>query len=434
MNTRIAGGNRDVRDIAALWVEQGYTVEPNKGGHLTVRDKEGNYVTSLPNSPSDRRWRKNALGLFRRTVRERGPQEDKEDKNTMQGTKTGLEIPQRQVELSSRVFGALKERGWPTTMNARGEFIAEAMRTARDMFGVEGSPWGSEGSAQSALTDLLSGKRIVSERGLDVFDYITTAQPEETATVVEKQKPRGVAATGRVIEYAPKEMLERAIPLTKAMIAEIDGRNEAGVRKGHKMQFGTMKYAAVWADRTCKRTGYQPYTQNSKANHEEINSWTTRLRDLAYESGQPENMTQRVVEDVLHVVEAWAKASNQEKWQYINDPRMMNRHRISAPEGVRQVDPKPVFDKQPNGQNQKNELTDEKLRDAIAEADLDEEEVLALLQDVEPVMDDWQYTEERVHTPHVTPLHMRVLYAIVAGAERAEALDLAEEIRKLEER
>lgn len=420
MNTSIVGGNKEVRDVAALWVEQGYTVEPNKGGHLTVRDKEGNFVTSLPNSPSDHRWRKNALSLFRRTIRARGSQEAQEVTETMVGTKTNVEIPERQVELSQRVFATLKERGWPHTMNVRGEFIAEAMNTAREMYGVENSPWGSEGSAQAALTDLLSGKRIVSHRGLDIFDYITTPQGiDPEAQHNPKKELRGVAKTGRSIEYAAEADWQKAVEEAALMINEIDQVNSAGIRKGHKLNFGTMKYAAVWADRTVKRTGYQPNTRNGKENHEEINSWTTRLRDLAFNTEDVPRMTADTVADVLYITGQWAKASEQEKWQYLNDPRMGNRHRISVPEGVRQVDPVP-----------------ETPAPAVVSPKI-VEEVLAAEPDTRAMGFPVGEPESRVDTGDTIPLHMRVLWAIARPAEHMSpkaAMELADEVRKLEEK
>lgn len=55
------GNQKDVRDLLSLLPEQGFAYERTKGGHWRIRNPEGDVVSIVPGTPSDSRWRPNAL-------------------------------------------------------------------------------------------------------------------------------------------------------------------------------------------------------------------------------------------------------------------------------------------------------------------------------------------------------------------------------------
>jgi LysM repeat protein len=62
----------DAKQLKNDLTEEGFTVRLTGSGHWEVRDDHGERVTTFPQTPSDRRWRQNALGAIRRWKRSRG--------------------------------------------------------------------------------------------------------------------------------------------------------------------------------------------------------------------------------------------------------------------------------------------------------------------------------------------------------------------------
>lgn len=58
--------NKEVREIVKQIQAKGYTVEPSKGGHLIVRNADGNRVFALPSTPGRGRWKQNLITELRR--------------------------------------------------------------------------------------------------------------------------------------------------------------------------------------------------------------------------------------------------------------------------------------------------------------------------------------------------------------------------------
>lgn len=62
----------DAKRLADQLKEEGFNVKISHGGHWEVRDADGRRVCTFAQTPSDRRWRQNALGDIRRWKRSRG--------------------------------------------------------------------------------------------------------------------------------------------------------------------------------------------------------------------------------------------------------------------------------------------------------------------------------------------------------------------------
>lgn len=58
--------HKEVREIVKQLEANGYTVEQTKGGHLAVRNAEGNRVYTLPGTPGRGRWKQNLLAELKR--------------------------------------------------------------------------------------------------------------------------------------------------------------------------------------------------------------------------------------------------------------------------------------------------------------------------------------------------------------------------------
>lgn len=62
----------DAKRLKGQLEEEGFTVKLTGSGHWEVRTESGERVTTFPQTPSDRRWRQNAIGNIRRWKRSRG--------------------------------------------------------------------------------------------------------------------------------------------------------------------------------------------------------------------------------------------------------------------------------------------------------------------------------------------------------------------------
>lgn len=58
--------NKEIREIVKQLEAKGYSVRQEKGGHLIVRNAEGNRVASLPSTPGGGRWKQNLLHELKR--------------------------------------------------------------------------------------------------------------------------------------------------------------------------------------------------------------------------------------------------------------------------------------------------------------------------------------------------------------------------------
>lgn len=58
--------NRDVKDLVRELEAQGFEVRRSKKNHLKVYGLDGRLVTTLPATPSDHRWKRNALSVLRK--------------------------------------------------------------------------------------------------------------------------------------------------------------------------------------------------------------------------------------------------------------------------------------------------------------------------------------------------------------------------------
>lgn len=62
----------DARRLKDQLRHEGYVVRLTGSGHWEVRTEDGERVTTFPQTPSDRRWRQNALCNIRRWKRGQG--------------------------------------------------------------------------------------------------------------------------------------------------------------------------------------------------------------------------------------------------------------------------------------------------------------------------------------------------------------------------
>lgn len=58
--------NKELREIVKQLEAKGYSVRQEGGGHLIVRNAEGNRVWALPSTPGRGRWKQNLLHDLRR--------------------------------------------------------------------------------------------------------------------------------------------------------------------------------------------------------------------------------------------------------------------------------------------------------------------------------------------------------------------------------
>lgn len=58
--------DKEVRELVQALREQGWRVEQLKGGHLMAYSPDGVTKFTLPSTPSDRRWRQNAISWARK--------------------------------------------------------------------------------------------------------------------------------------------------------------------------------------------------------------------------------------------------------------------------------------------------------------------------------------------------------------------------------
>jgi predicted RNA binding protein YcfA (HicA-like mRNA interferase family) len=58
--------HKEVREIVRQLEANGYSVEQTKGGHLAVRNAQGNRVYTMPSTPGGGRWKKNLLAELKR--------------------------------------------------------------------------------------------------------------------------------------------------------------------------------------------------------------------------------------------------------------------------------------------------------------------------------------------------------------------------------
>ena len=58
--------NKEVRELVADLIRQGWDVKPTKSGHFRAYSPDGKTIVTLPGTPSDHRWRQNAIRDLRR--------------------------------------------------------------------------------------------------------------------------------------------------------------------------------------------------------------------------------------------------------------------------------------------------------------------------------------------------------------------------------
>lgn len=58
--------HKEVKEIVRLIEANGYTVRQEKGGHLIVRNADGNRVAALPSTPGRGRWKQNLISELKR--------------------------------------------------------------------------------------------------------------------------------------------------------------------------------------------------------------------------------------------------------------------------------------------------------------------------------------------------------------------------------
>lgn len=152
---------KEARDLADKLRERGLKVNGDSGHHKVYRD--GVLVYSFPTTPSDTRWRVNAikdmlrLGIIEDDPykRRNGPAASSKPKSAKPGNDHSWDY---QNKVFSRVMEALTALGWQKgkKSGARTTFVKALLATYNAQ---NERPWSSEGVAQDALTRVLRGEK-----------------------------------------------------------------------------------------------------------------------------------------------------------------------------------------------------------------------------------------------------------------------------------
>jgi hypothetical protein len=178
--------NKDVRKLVQS-VSQIDGVEVRQGSnHLTVW-KDGAFVTTISGTPSDHRWRDNALAELRRagitpSVRPNGV------------TRTVALIPQDEIRARLRVLPKLSEFA---------RFVVEVQETS-------GAPgYRNAGSAESALGQFRKGEGHLSEKGHAILDAALRQWDKVQAA---KQRADAVVAIATQLDMPPEKLVPESLP------------------------------------------------------------------------------------------------------------------------------------------------------------------------------------------------------------------------------